>query len=62
MIPVASSLTYDQQKAAEAAFHGRPLNPNWTEKALEIYFGILAITKGKDIVTEAEQSAQAIAA
>jgi hypothetical protein len=30
-------LTYDEHKAAEAAFRGYPPNPDWTESALEIY-------------------------
>jgi hypothetical protein len=27
------ALTYDEQKAAEAAFAGAPSNPKWTESA-----------------------------
>ena len=30
-------LTYDEHKAAEAAFRGYPPNADWTESALEIY-------------------------
>ena len=30
-------LTYDEHKAAEAAFRGIPLNPDWTDSAQEIY-------------------------
>ena len=30
-------LTYDEQKAAEAAFHGYPPNADWTDSAQEIY-------------------------
>jgi len=31
------SLTYDEQKAAEAAFTGNPPNPDWTEAAQRLY-------------------------
>lgn len=34
------SLTHDMRKAAEAAFHGRPKNPNWTQQAQQVYDGI----------------------
>jgi hypothetical protein len=47
-----SPLTHDQQKAAEAAFRGLPINPRWSDSAQEIYRGILAVTNGRDIVTE----------
>ena len=30
-------LTYDEHKAAEAAFRGYPSNPDWTDSAQEIY-------------------------
>ncbi len=30
-------LTYDEQKAAEAAFTGAPSNPKWTESAQLLY-------------------------
>ena len=30
-------LTYDEQKAAEAAFRGYPPDADWTDSALEIY-------------------------
>jgi hypothetical protein len=30
-------LTYDEQKAAEAAFRGYPPNADWTDSAQEIY-------------------------
>ncbi len=35
-------LTHDERKAAEAAFHGRPINPMWSQKAQHIYDGIRA--------------------
>ena len=35
-------LTYDEHKAAEAAFRGTPLNPDWTDSAQEIYARLTA--------------------
>lgn len=41
-------LTYDEHKAAEAAFRGSPFNPDWTESAQEIYASLsAAIVKRK---------------
>ncbi len=64
MTPVIDSelslLTYDQRKAAEAAFRGLPFNSQWSASAQDIYHGILAVTNGRDItesVTTAELAA-----
>jgi hypothetical protein len=54
-------LTYDERKAAEAAFHGLPLDPKWSRHAQEIYLGILGVTHGRDIVEDTEISDLAIA-
>jgi hypothetical protein len=35
-------LTYDEKKAAEAAFTGRPFNPEWSDAARRVYDGIAA--------------------
>jgi hypothetical protein len=35
-------LTYDEQKAAEAAFVGAPSNPKWTEAAQLLYIRLSA--------------------
>jgi len=43
-------LTHDEQKAAEAAFRGLPINPSWSQSAQQIYLRILAVTNGRDIV------------
>lgn len=45
-------LTHDECKAAEAAFRGLPMNPRWSHKAQQIYLGILAVTNGRDIVSD----------
>jgi len=55
-------LTYDERKAAEAAFHGLPLDSKWSRHAQEIYMGILKVTDGRDIVKDREISALTIAA
>lgn len=55
-------LTYDEHKAAEAAFHGLPLDPKWSRHGQEIYLGILTVTNGRNIVKDTEISALAIAA
>lgn len=34
------TLTYDEKKAAEAAFNGLPFNPKWSEAAHIVYVGI----------------------
>lgn len=43
--PVAPSprdLTYDEKKAAEAAFRGEPFNPSWSVAAATAYEGIVS--------------------
>ncbi len=35
------SLTYDEKKAAEAAFCGEPFNPVWSAAAGRVYEGIM---------------------
>jgi hypothetical protein len=44
------SLTFDEKKAAEAAFRGLPLNLAWSESAQAIYHGIVAETGGRNIL------------
>lgn len=36
------NLSFDEHKAAEAAFAGRPLDPSWSNSARTVYEGILA--------------------
>jgi hypothetical protein len=38
----APPLTYDEKKAAEAAFRGQPFNPAWSVAAAKVYGGIIA--------------------
>lgn len=43
-------LTYDEKKASEAAFHGLPFDPEWSQSAKAVYDGILA-TMNKSATT-----------
>jgi hypothetical protein len=38
----ARPLTYDEKKAAEAAFRGDPFNPAWSAAAAKVYAGIVS--------------------
>ncbi|ULA64277.1 MAG: hypothetical protein LZF86_110981 [Nitrospira sp.] len=40
-------LTYDEQKAAEAAFVGAPSNPKWTEAAQLLYVRLSATVQAR---------------
>lgn len=42
-----TTLTFDERKAAEAAFHNRPFNPAWSESAHRIYMGLRRTLKTK---------------
>ena len=48
-------LTFDEQRAAEAAFRGLPIDSTWSPSAQAIYAGILMHTLGRNIVEEATQ-------
>ena len=41
--PTGRALTYDEKKAAEAAFTGGPFNPEWSESARKVYDGIVTV-------------------
>ena len=47
-----SILTFDERKAAEAAFRGLPADPTWSSSAHAIYNGILTHTQGRNVVEE----------
>jgi hypothetical protein len=57
------ALTYDEKKAAEAAFTGRPFNPEWSEAARRVYDGITGVMgTTKPLMDEAElQPAEPVA-
>ena len=50
-----SFLTDDERKAAEAAFRGLPLNSQWSKGAQRIYLGIVAVTRGRAVVTDQDR-------
>jgi len=41
--PARWKLTHDEKKAAEAAFKGCPINPEWSESARKVYDGITSV-------------------
>ena len=57
------TLTYDEKKAAEAAFTSRPFNPEWSEAARRVYDGITGVIgTAKSLVDETElQPAEPVA-
>lgn len=52
-------LTYDERKAAEAAFVGAPSNPKWTEAAQLLYARLSATvqTRAKELIGASTGSA-----
>ncbi len=47
-------LTHDERKAAEAAFSGKPFNPDWSAASKIIYVGILDAMTVSEIELELE--------
>lgn len=55
-------LTYDEKKAAEAAFTGRPFNPEWSDAARKVYDGIAGVIgTAKPLAPETELQAEPVA-
>ncbi len=53
------SLTYDETKAAEAAFKGEPFNSAWSAAAANVYAGIMdAMEKRRMAVTVESEVAE----
>src|SRR5262249_55225353 len=50
----AKELTYDQRRAAEAAFRGLPFDPAWSAAARSTYDGIIKSTNGRSIINDPE--------
>lgn len=48
------SLTYDETKAAEAAFKGEPFNPAWSAAAATVYAGITEAMEKRQMAVTAE--------
>ena len=51
------ALTHDEQKAADAAFGGRPFNPAWSASAKKIYEGLTGALPKKPEESEASTDA-----
>ncbi|MEW6543097.1 MAG: hypothetical protein AB1411_05750 [Nitrospirota bacterium] len=56
------TLSFDERKAAEAAFRALPVDPTWSESAQAIYFGILAHTQGRNVVEVVAEEALEVSA
>lgn len=50
-------LTYDEKKAAEAAFRGEPFNPAWSSAAAKVYAGIVIAMMPQSDTSKFEESA-----
>lgn len=57
------SLTYDETKAAEAAFKGEPFNPAWSAAAATVYAGITQAIEKRlmAVVVESEVTEECLA-
>jgi hypothetical protein len=55
-------LTYDEHKAAEAAFRGYPPDADWTESAKEIYARLSATIAARRAASLTEASKRELAA
>jgi hypothetical protein len=51
--PTPKALTYDEKKAADAAFTGRPFNEAWSASARAIYDGIVKALPHRDLAIPA---------
>jgi len=62
--PTPKALTYDEKKAADAAFTGRPFNEAWSASARAIYDGIVKALPHTDLATpvpsDVEESAMTL--
>lgn len=52
------ALTYDESKAAEAAFRGEPFNPSWSASARRVYDGILAAMGTRALAERADAASE----
>jgi hypothetical protein len=55
----ARPLTYDEKKAAEAAFRGDPFNPAWSASAAKVYAGIASAMDKRQESTLVESDIEA---
>lgn len=59
--PPPKSLTYDEKKAADAAFAGRPFNDAWSASARVVYDGIVKALPQADIEAPASTQVETFA-
>jgi hypothetical protein len=52
------ALTYDESKAAEAAFRGEPFNPAWSAAAARVYAGISAAMVNREPAMPSQNEAE----
>ncbi len=57
--PKPRSLTSDEKKAAEAAFHGTPFDPAWSTAARVVYDGITEALAMRERHSLAERQVEA---
>jgi hypothetical protein len=50
------ALTYDEAKAAEAAFRGEPFNPAWSAAAAQVYAGLSKAMQEKQALMESSET------
>ena len=50
-------LTYDEKKAAEAAFRGLPCDPKWSAAARKVYEGVVQVMDAKVPTIDADEQA-----
>ncbi len=48
------ALTYDETKAAEAAFRGEPFNPAWSAAAAKVYSGLVTAMENRQSIRLAD--------
>lgn len=51
-------LTYDEIKAAEAAFCGEPFNPAWSAAAAQVYAGVSAAMANRKATTPSQNESE----
>lgn len=54
-------LTYDEKKAAEAAFRGEPFNPAWSAAAAGVYEGIVSAMCRMQVASLTDMEAVSVA-
>jgi predicted Ser/Thr protein kinase len=53
------ALTYDEKKAAEAAFRGEPFNSAWSAAAARVYSGIVSAMEKRRAIEPADSDVAA---